>query len=155
MRGIRSFLTRLPRCLGDGGNAAIEFAILAPILASLLTGAWDFGNCFVQSQRLASAARAGAQYGIQTAANAVDFTGMVQAAHNDAADSANALTVTASQVCFCPGGASVACTGSCAGIPQPETYVKLVVSEPYATLITYPMISNPISLSTQILMRQQ
>ena len=148
-------LSRLSRGLGDRGNVAIEFAVLAPILLALMTGAWDFGNCFIQSERLASAARAGAQYGIQSAAHATDFAGMVQAARNDANDGDNALAVTASQVCFCPGGASVACTGTCAGVPAPGYYAKLVVSEDYTTLFTYPFVTNPISLSTQILMRQQ
>jgi Flp pilus assembly protein TadG len=148
-------LFRQLRRLGDKGNAAIEFAIIAPILLALLTGAWDFGNCFVESQRLASAARAGAQYGIQAPANATDFAGMTQAARNNASDADDALTVSASQICTCPGGASVACTGSCVGIPAPQIYVKLVVSEPYTTLFTYPFVTNPIPLSTQVVMRQQ
>jgi Flp pilus assembly protein TadG len=148
-------LFRLRRRLDDRGNVAIEFAILAPVLIALATGAWDFGNCFIQSERLAGAARAGAQYGIQTAAHATDFAGMVQAARNNASDSDSALAVSASQVCFCPGGASVACTGNCAGVPAPSYYAKVVVSEDYTTLFTYPFVANPISLSTQILMRQQ
>jgi Flp pilus assembly protein TadG len=141
--------------LGDSGNAVIEFALVAPILMALFTGVWDFGNCFLQSQRLASAARAGAQYGIQAPANATDFPGMVQAARNDANDTAAALTINASQLCFCPNGVAVACTGSCAGIPQPYFYVKLVVSESYTTTFDYPFITNPLSLSTQIMLRQQ
>jgi Flp pilus assembly protein TadG len=141
--------------LGDRGNVAIEFAVLVPILLALMTGAWDFGNCFIQSERLASAARAGAQYGIQTAAHATDFDGMVQAARDNASDADNALGVSASQVCFCPDGTSVACTGNCPGVPAPGYYAKLVVTEDYTTLFSYPFVTNPISLSTQILMRQQ
>src|SRR5690348_8121211 len=118
-------LARLLRPLGDRGSVAVEFALLAPVLAGLAVSAWDFGNCFLESERLASAARAGAQYGIQTAAHATDFAGMQQAARNDANDSDNMLGVTATQVCSCPGGTSVACTGSCPGVPQPSFYVKL------------------------------
>ena len=148
-------LARLLRPLGDRGTVAVEFAFLAPVLAALTLGAWDFGNCFLESERLASAARAGAQYGIQTAAHATDFAGMAQAARNDANDTDNLLGVSATQVCSCPGGASVACTDSCPGVPQPSFYVKLTVSEDYTTLVTYPFVSNPISLSSQLLIRQQ
>src|SRR4051794_39386510 len=155
MRRLLSILHTLLGRLGNRGNVAVEFGFIAPVLAALVAGAWGFGNCFIQSERLASAAPAGAQYGIQTAAHATDFVGMAQAARNDASDSDNAVTVTASQLCFCPSGVGVACTGNCAGVPAPHFYVKLVVSEPYTTTFTYPFITNPIPLSAQILMRQQ
>lgn len=45
------------------GAAAVEFAIVLPVLLMLLLGAADFGRCFQTSIAMTNAARAGAEYG--------------------------------------------------------------------------------------------
>ena len=44
------------------GMAAIEFGILAPLLAGILVPVTDLGMCFYQKMQVQAAAQAGAQY---------------------------------------------------------------------------------------------
>lgn len=53
---------RRPRQLGTRGVAAVEFALIAPILISLFGAAVDLGRGIERAIRLETAARAGAQY---------------------------------------------------------------------------------------------
>jgi Flp pilus assembly protein TadG len=154
---MRTWIRAIPLLaggLGDRGAAAIEFAMVVPILALLFTGVWDFGGGFLQKERLDSAARAGVQYGVQPA-RATDIAGMIQAARNDAGDAADALTVTAQNFCACAGGSTVGCGATCAGGALPMGYVRVQVSENFATLVTYPFATNPIPLSSSVTLRFQ
>lgn len=139
--------------LENRGTAAVELAILAPVLGALITSAWDFGNALVQQERITSAARAGAQFALINSSDSTDYTGMVQAARNDATDSTSALTVTAQSVCKCPTGSTVSCSsGTCTG-GSVRTYAQLTVSEQYTTLVTYPFAPNPLNLSSTVFLR--
>ena len=145
---------RIRRPLGDEGLAAIELAWVAPVLVLLMTGGWDLGNVIYQAERLTNAARAGAQYGLATNNN-TDYTGMVQAARNDANDPNSALNVTANQVCTCPGGTptAAACGGTCANGASQLAYVQVTAKENYSTMFTYPFVSNPVSLTGTVMLR--
>lgn len=148
---------RVPRRLGTEGLAAIELAFVAPLLALLMTGGWDVGNVVYQAERLANAARAGAQFGLATNNN-TNYTGMQQAARNDANDPNNALTVNATQVCSCPGGGApdaATCSTTCSGNASQLVYVQVTVKENYSTMFTYPFISNPVSLTSTVMLRFQ
>ena len=154
----RKMLPRLrlrPR-LGTEGLAAIELAFVAPFLVLLMTGGWDLGNVIYQAERLANAARAGAQFGLATNNN-TNYSGMVQAARNDATDPNNALNVTATQVCTCPGGTptAAACGAACPGGASQLVYVQVTVNENYSTMFTYPFVSNPVSLTSTVMLRFQ
>ncbi len=154
----RKILPRLRarRRLGNEGLAAIELAFVAPMLILLMTGGWDLGNVVYQAERLANAARAGTQFGLATGNNA-NYTGMVQAARNDANDPNNALTVNATQVCACPGGTPTAatCGAVCSSGDSQLVYVQVTVKENYSTMFTYPFVSNPVSLTSVVMLRFQ
>lgn len=155
----RKILPRLrAKCrLGDEGLGAIELAWIAPVLVLLMTGAWDLGNVIYQAERLTNAARAGAQFGLASNNN-TNYTGMVQAARNDANDPNNALTVSANQACVCPGGGTpttAACGGNCANGASQLAYVLVTVSGNYSTMFTYPFASNPVSLTSTVMLRFQ
>jgi Flp pilus assembly protein TadG len=141
--------------LGTQGTATIELALVAPILLLLMAGGWDFGNMALQHERLENAARAGVAYGVQSTTAATDYNGMIQAARNDANDTAGSLGVTATQVCACPGGAAAACTATCPGNVPLWVYVQVGVTEPYTTQFPWPFLSNPTTLSSQVAMRVQ
>jgi len=141
--------------LGADGAAAVELALIAPVLALLMTGGFDFGHALYEQHRLAAAARAGVQYAMQSNTAWTDTTNITAAARADADDTANSLTVTPT-TCTCPGGnpqcsTATACTGSTVS----GTYVKVTVSESYSTLVTYPFVASPLSLSSSALVRVQ
>lgn len=49
---------------GDQGAAAIEFALVVPVMLVIVFGIMQFGFAFVQSASLANGARQGARYGV-------------------------------------------------------------------------------------------
>jgi hypothetical protein len=99
----------------SSGAASLELALLAPVLILLLVATWDFGRAIQESSRLAAAARAGAQYGMQSVDTAADTAAIAQAVRDDAQDPANALTVQ------CLGGGAVACDGTCGRLAPPRS----------------------------------
>lgn len=153
MRNWRQIWNDLKR-LGTDGAAAVELAVVAPTLILMIMGAWDFGRAFQENARLESAARAGAQFGVYSIANAADTAGIVLAARTDAGDHNSELTITAAQVCECADGSSVDCSATCTG-EAPRLYISVQVGEQFSTLFPYPGISNPITLSQQAEMRAQ
>jgi Flp pilus assembly protein TadG len=153
---IRQLRTRLKRGLGESGIAAIELALATPVLLLMVTGSYDFGRVLYQEHRLVAAARAGTQYAMQSSTTWSDTTNITAAVRADANDTvAKSLTVTPS-VCTCPTGTTVCSTGtSCSGSTSAGTYVKVTVSMSYSTLVHYPFVSSPISLSGRSLIRVQ
>jgi Flp pilus assembly protein TadG len=106
---------RLPRLAGRRrGSALVEFALTAPVLLLLLAGVLDFSMLLRTASSVADAARAGAQYGSASMANASDTTG-IRAAATGAAPGITGMTTTAARSCQCWGGGTVDCGGSCGG----------------------------------------
>src|SRR5438876_10182470 len=66
------------------GNALIEAGLIAPVMFLMLSGVIDVGRAFYFTDAAASAARAGAQYGVQSASNFNNVVAMEVAALNDA-----------------------------------------------------------------------
>jgi Flp pilus assembly protein TadG len=139
----------------ERGVAGIELALATPMLVLILTGGFDSGRAVYEQNRLASAAQAGAQYAIQSQSNWTNTTAIIAEARADAGDTSNSLSIGASQ-CTCPTGTTVCSTSTtCTGSTVSGTYVKVTVAESYATLVTYPFMSNPLNLSSQALIRVQ
>jgi len=141
--------------LGEAGIAGVELALATPMLALLMTGGFDFGRAIYEQHRLAAAAQAGVQYATALSANLANTSGIVAAARADANDTASALTVTTNQ-CTCPGGTPQCSTAAtCTGSTVSGTYVKVAVSESLSTLINYPFLSSPMTISGVAMMRVQ
>src|SRR5438045_365214 len=66
------------------GNALIETALATPMIILMLSGVIDFGRAYYWADVAASAARAGAQFGIESAASVGNTQGMKNAAKADA-----------------------------------------------------------------------
>lgn len=131
------------------GNALIEMGLAMPMLMLLLSAVIDFGRVFYYSDAAVSAARAGAQYGIQSAANFGNYAGMQQAAKTDAQDIPN-FSATATSYCQDSSGAAVACTASGA-----EGYVKVAATITYNLILSWPGVPNPLPVGAAAIMRCQ
>jgi Flp pilus assembly protein TadG len=55
-------MTRFRRC--EGGQTAVEFALILPILILILMGVFDFGRAFYAYSVVANSAREGARAGV-------------------------------------------------------------------------------------------
>ena len=145
------------------GVAIIEFTIILPLLVLMLIPMIDFGRLAYFAIEVSSAARAGVQYGAQSAATAVDVTGMQNAASNDALDVPGGLQFPTSpptgKFCQCYDSnsntystSSNCLAGDCSG-SRLITYVQVNTSATVTTLLPYPGIPASFSLSGQAIMR--
>jgi Flp pilus assembly protein TadG len=124
----------------------VEFAIVLPLLALLITGLIDFGRYTYDAILAANAARAAVQYGAQNLETAKDTTGMQTAGLADAKN-LSGLTVTPSGYCTVSGAVG-GCTGSGA-----VAYVKVVTSGVFSPLVKYPGLPSSVTVTGSAVMR--
>jgi Flp pilus assembly protein TadG len=131
-------------CMARRGSAAVEFALMAPVIAVILVGVADWGIAIEQRERLQTAARAGAQIALSRPTE----TTAIEAAVNSAAGSLTGLNVSSSGIfCSCDGTAMGTCTDSCAGTIA--TYVTVGVSRPYSRISP----TGPSTISANVTVR--
>jgi Flp pilus assembly protein TadG len=125
---------RRPWRVGRRGVAAVEFAMIAPILIMLFGGAVDLGRGIERGIRLETAARAGAQYAIL---KPNDQTGILNAVVTSLTGVSGASVTVLQIVCNCPdangapaGSTSASeCSNTCAtGLAR---YRTITVSAPF------------------------
>ncbi|MDJ0391285.1 pilus assembly protein [Roseomonas sp. E05] len=119
-------LARLRAC--RRGVSALEFALVAPVLALMALGGFDLGNAVLQNLRLEAAARAGAQYAFTRPTDGAGITAAIRANLPGWAD----ITVPDPVVaCRCEDGSTVSCTGGSCGTAAPAMYVSIEVNRPF------------------------
>lgn len=142
---------RSPHFPSQTGAALLELAFSLLLLLPILFGAIDLGRAYYLSIEVSSAARAGAQYGVQ---NSADTAGMQTAATNDAPD-VSGISATAVYGCECSDGSSV--TPLCGSAPSCATnvvnYVQVNTTATYTPLFPWPGIPSSIPLHGQAMMR--
>jgi Flp pilus assembly protein TadG len=122
-------LTRFFAMLRDrAANAAVEFAILTPILLLLVTGTVDLGLGFQEKLRLQAALNSGMQHAMQTAGTEIATT---RKAIEHGLPAGAPVTVGVEAFCRCS-----ATTGQCkiACAPGAHRFAAGSVSMPYQTL---------------------
>jgi Flp pilus assembly protein TadG len=165
------FRRALRRGLLVRGQSIVEFGLTLPILALLLVAASDFARVFYTSVAVNNAARAGAQYGSQTGANAANSNSqqIEIKACNDYAPAATpncnssrctcgtpTLTATASQ-CTCgtanpPSNPACGTSYVCSDYNQ-ATFVVVNTSATFTTLVNYPGITHSYTVTGQAIMQ--
>jgi Flp pilus assembly protein TadG len=152
MIGCSVVIGALRRCTG---NAAVEFALIAPVLAATLVAMTDLGIGLYSKMQVENAAQAGAQYAIAKGWNS--------AAIQNAVTSASALASVGAvpapvQSCGCVNGTAItaaACGSLCPGGVKVGTYVTVSAQASYSTLFSYPGLSSPMTLTGQSTVRIQ
>jgi Flp pilus assembly protein TadG len=134
--------------VAQSGNAAVEFALAAPILMLLVAGLFDYGMVVRLSTQLNSAARAGVHYATIYPA---DTDGVRRAAQNSVNDSR--MTVS-TPVLFCTCGSSTATrlstcdeTSICSVGVTRRNYVSVRVQRSYTPLLPYRGFGAPITMN--------
>jgi Flp pilus assembly protein TadG len=148
-----------------GGAAALEFALLAPLLILIAIGTTDYAIFTVKRQQLAAAARAAAQYAL-TYADPYDG---YNSSTNPVLGAAKTLgiqlapagsTGTVTYYCQCVTSANVVVpesncvTPTCTPLPV-QNYVQAALSGTYTTLINYPGFPASISMSSTTILRKR
>ncbi len=139
------------------GQAAVELAMVSPVLALLLVGTADFGRAFYFNQEVVAAARAGAQYGSQSVSTASDTSGISAAA---LANGTNVPGLSASSsFCTCqsptPTGETACASSYCNGANSAATYVIVTTSATFKTLVNYPGVPHTTTMTGTAIMQVQ
>jgi Flp pilus assembly protein TadG len=132
------------------GSAAIELAMVTPMLILVLLGAYDFGRVFHMSVAVTAAAHTGAHWGSQSMTKVTDTAGMRNAAETHTPGMG--ITATASTECRCVE-TLVACGTAC-GTPL-RTYAVVTATRTFTTIVNYPGIPNNIVLTRSARIRAQ
>jgi Flp pilus assembly protein TadG len=133
----------------------LEFALSATLLFMLFAGLADLTRMFYYARMVTSAAEAGVHYGMYTAANWTDYTGMQNAATASAGNVAS-LSAVATSYCACPGTTgTVACASTCAGSTTPEEYVQVTTTYPFAAVVAWPSLPSTFTISYTAVMPVQ
>jgi Flp pilus assembly protein TadG len=122
MRGIRTLLSRLKT--SDGGVAAVEFAMILPVLAVIVISLPDVSQAVTGVIQMENAARASVQYAMGGGNDmSVAHTVGMQSWTIKPTDA----VLTGSQSCKC-GAAAGTCGQLCADGTNPQTYFTVVAS---------------------------
>lgn len=158
MKGHSRSSTATALWRANDGIAAVEFAIIAPVLILLLAGAVSFGVGLRMKMEVGNAARAGAAYASSNPFNRVEIT---KAAQN-ATVLANGVTVKSidqvTNSCTDPasGALSPAGSGPCPGTgAKPGTYVTVTTEMPYSFILPVPGMATETTLHGKAVARTE
>jgi Flp pilus assembly protein TadG len=146
---MRALLARLRR--DRSGNMLVELAFVAPFLVAVTLGLVDFGRGTYASMSLRSAARVGAEYVSRTN----DPDGAVAVVASAANIKPDGLVVTPVVFCECSSGTAQTCGTACPDGTGARRYIAITAAQPFSTLIPYPLVSNPMTLSGRAILRVQ
>jgi Flp pilus assembly protein TadG len=152
------FITRKLKALGSSvaGGAAVELAVMLPVLLLIAIGVSDLGRVFFTGITVANAARAGAQWGSMNPVNSANPAGMNLAATDDAADAAP-ITVSSRSFCRCDAGELDCLDGGDCGVAYGayRSYVEVTVSKTVDLIFSYPGLPTSVTLSRTATFRVQ
>lgn len=126
----------------EAAQALVELSLILPLFFLLLIGAVELGRVAFAAIEISNAAKAGAQYGAQSAFYSQDTNGIIAAAQNDANDiyiiNPTNFSVSSSISYICSdgtattssGGNSASCTSSTATVEQTLTVNTQVTFDP-------------------------
>jgi Flp pilus assembly protein TadG len=120
------------------GSAAVELALVLPVLGLLLLITVDFARLYYHYSIVTNCARNGALYGSDpTSASASPYANLSAAALADASNLTPQPTVSSTN------GTDT----------SSNPYVEVTVTYPFTTISNYPGLSNPINLTRTVRMR--
>jgi Flp pilus assembly protein TadG len=149
-----SFLRPARTRLADRGQSVAEIALVTPLLLLLLLGTIEIGRYAYYGIEVATAARAGVQYGAQSLADSKDLNGITLAARRDAPE-VTSLSVTSRDRCACSNspGDYVGCPARACAPGHPLVFLEVNATAQIQPLFHYPGLPSTFSASGQAIMR--
>ena len=135
------------------GAAALELALIAPLLAALTLGLTDTGRAIGQRMQLIDAAQQGIQFGQLRNPIGDDVSGVLAAIGPGKPEHARNTTIAL--YCECVIGTQVACSITCPENALLRRYLDITITENYNTLFPYPFIGAAVPLQAHAVSRLQ
>ncbi len=137
------------RCLGERrAAAAVEFALIVPVIAACIIGVINYGLAMFEKMELEGAARAGAQLALASTSDTAAIKSAVVGSTNLSITTAD---VTTTEFCECADGSTVTCGNTCSDGSANRYYFTVTVSEDYALLL----VPTTITLTASATVRTQ
>jgi pilus assembly protein CpaE len=160
MRLTSKLRTAWPRALlsrlrgEDSGIAAVELALIAPVLALIIIAIVDFGTAFTRQMTLANGVRAGVQYAMVRRPVQGDLTDIQNTVKENAyVDDISKVSVTWVCECSDTGASAPSCSvGDCGGADVIHS-IQIGVTDQFPLILSYPGISSPVTLGDTVLLR--
>jgi Flp pilus assembly protein TadG len=131
------------------GAAAVEFALLAPVLLLIMAGLTDGSQLIVTHMQVNSAAQAGADFALRQGWNAAG----IQAAVTAAAPVGATGTPVLAQACVVAGAIVTTAAGKCADGGDVGRFVTVTAQAPFTPLMSWPGIAMPKTINGQATVR--
>jgi Flp pilus assembly protein TadG len=150
---FNDFLQSAKDCVA--GVAAIEFAIVGPVLVIALICTADLGIGIYRKMQVENAAQAGAEYAVVHGFGTSSISNAVTQATSFSGISSSPAPF---QSCGCAsntGITSADCGSTCTGGVAPGTYVTVSAQGTYTTILHYPMIPDSFTFAAQSTVRLQ
>ncbi len=158
--GIALKILRLSRAAlsGRSGVAAIELALVSPLLLILLTGMVEIGIAAYQAMEVQAAVQAGALYAVQN--GSTNLTAIGTAVVSATGTAGIAATPAPFKFCGCPTAAGVVsqttdCVTLCTGNIAPGHYVTISAQLAHTVLLPYLTLPIPAKLTASTTVRIQ
>lgn len=129
----------------QNGTAAVEFALLAPVLILIIIGIYDYGMYMNHAIKVESTSRAAAEYVVlggdedTVDENVLDQSGL---------DGAATLIITHSYECA--DGAAAAADTDCGEGDYLRHFVHVALSMPYEPVFLFPGLSHLTTLRGEV-----
>lgn len=145
---------RLYRKLRDqiAANAAIEMALVAPLLILMIVGMADYAAATYRRMQVQHAAQAGADFAMR---NTFDVALIGNAVANAAGGDITATPAPA-ETCGCASGSTVTvaiCGTACASGFTAGTYINVSAQGSYTTIVPYPGIPSSFTFTATAMSR--
>jgi hypothetical protein len=131
----------------EEGLAAVEFAIIAPVLLMFLVGVVDFGLYINDRMRLESLARASAEYVVKGGSEDAVMQDVVYGAGGVNAEESEEWEMSGQSICSCGDGEEVVCGSSCPDNGYQRRYYTFSITRNYTPLFPYPGIPEVIEMT--------
>ena len=155
MKGLRAGAIRLASQDPRQGSAGIELALTATMLLLVLTALFDLGLTAYEWMQVQAAAEAGAQWAQQNGWNSAKISSAVLSGTGDSQITANPAPA---EICGCSTGGTfsqISCSSKCSGNVTPGTYVQVSAQLQHQTILVYPALPNPLTLTATAIVRIQ
>lgn len=136
----------------ENGNSLLEFALMSVVLLMMTCGVADFSRLFTLANMAQGAAEAGVQYASLSPSH-WNASSVQTAAVNDTGNYSGAVA-TWSEFWTCSiGGTQSSTVPTCDDSATPQRYEQVVVTIPYTSILKYPMIPDPVNISSYAVVR--
>jgi Flp pilus assembly protein TadG len=133
--------------------AAVEFAVVLPLLASFLVPMADLGYRAYVDMQVQTAVQAGAHYALL---HGWQSTQIQTAITNATTWSSISASPAPAKSCGCASGTSVAaagCSDTCANGQPAGTYVTVSAQSPFQPIFPFPTVGVAGTISAQAMVR--